>query len=86
MNDSQNWQAIYRELAGVIGPTATQKLQAYLGGMQVSFPRRLLAPAKEAALIYQGHQAGCTLVQLARQHDYSERNIRRILARYRGKG
>lgn len=83
MDNLVNWQPLYQEIAAVIGPTATRQLQAAFGGSQVTLPKRLLAPAKEAELIWQEAQAGASVPQLARRHHYSTRNIRRILAKQR---
>jgi len=83
MNHVENWYPLYQDLAQLIGQEATRKLQQFLGGSQLSFPKRLLDPTREASLIYQAHQRGQSVTQLAREHDYSERNIRRILARYK---
>lgn len=80
MDDVENWQTLYRELARVVGPTATKKLCAYYGGSQVNFPKRLGDPQREAALIRQEYAAGMRIAQLARQHHYSSRTIRRIIA------
>ncbi|KRK90453.1 hypothetical protein FC99_GL000009 [Levilactobacillus koreensis JCM 16448] len=81
MDDIQNWQALYQELARLIGPAATRKLCAYYGGAQISFPRRLLDQQREAALICQEYAQGVSVVALARRHNYSSRTIRRILAK-----
>lgn len=80
MEDIENWQALYRELAQVVGPAATKKLWAYFGGSQVSFPKRLADPQREAIVIRQEYAAGMRVAQLARRHNYSSRTIRRILA------
>lgn len=83
MNNLKNWHPLYQEIAQLIGATATLKLQAEFGGTQLTFPKRLLDKNAEAALIYQESQAGQTVAALARQHDYSEKSIRRILAKYK---
>ncbi len=81
MDDIQNWQALYQELARLIGPAATRKLCAYYGGAQINFPRRLLDQQREAELIRQEYQQGASVVALARRHNYASRTIRRILAK-----
>lgn len=81
MDETKNWQGLYQELARVVGPKATKKLCVYFGGSQISFPKRLWDQQKEATAIRQAYNQGVSVVTLAREHNYSSRTIRRILAK-----
>jgi Mor family transcriptional regulator len=83
VNEIDNWQPLYQELARVIGPEATRQLCRYLGGSQISFPKRLWDQQREATVIWQAYCRGQSVTTLAREHDYSSRTIRRILAKFR---
>ncbi|GEO69239.1 Mor transcription activator family protein [Levilactobacillus acidifarinae] len=83
MDNPMNWHPLYRELATIIGITNTQRLHQVFGGSQINLPKRLLDPHKEANLIFKEYQTGQTVHQLAYTHQYSERNIRRILAHFK---
>lgn len=82
LDEIENWQGLYRELAQVVGPEVTKRLCAYYGGAQVNFPKRLWDPQREAMAIQREWVAGTSVGQLARQHNYSSRTIRRILAKF----
>lgn len=84
MDDPENWQNLYRELSQVIGQPATRQLYHYLQGMQISFPQWLLDAQREANLLYQEYCRGSSVTKLTRRHNYSERSVRRILAKFRG--
>ncbi|NLR31012.1 Mor transcription activator family protein [Levilactobacillus tujiorum] len=80
MDEVVGWQELYREMASIVGTTATRKLWRYYGGSQVSFPKRLWDPKLEAVQIRQERRSGMGVAELARRHQYSSRTIRRILA------
>ena len=83
MNEVDNWQPLYQELARVIGKKATEQICQYLGGSQISFPKRLWDQQREAEAIWRAYLQGVSVATLAREHDYSSRTIRRILAKFR---
>ncbi|KRN28818.1 hypothetical protein IV38_GL001024 [Lactobacillus selangorensis] len=76
---TRNWRPIYREFAQVVGPENTLKIAEQFGGMQVTFPKRLLTKQAENRLLWRDYQNGATIEKLAHQYDYSERTVRRIL-------
>jgi len=83
MTAVQDWHPIYQELNRIVGETAALALHEQFGGTQVTFPKRLLAKDAEARQILVGYQRGLSLVELAHQHNYSEKSIRRILGKFK---
>ncbi|MFC6200357.1 Mor transcription activator family protein [Lactiplantibacillus nangangensis] len=83
MTEVQDWHPLYQELSRVVGKAAALKLHDQFGGTQLTFPKRLLAKDAEARQILTGRQQGVSITTLAHQHDYSEKSIRRILAKYK---
>lgn len=73
---------IYRELAEVIGDTATKKLWKEFGGLTISLPRHLYS--KEYSRRFIGQNMGHMKTKdLARELDLSERRIRQIIREIR---
>ena len=72
------YNAVYKEISELIGPDAMQKLYLRFKGQQVTFPVRLYSPQQIQQSIVREFD-GSNITQLAQKYDYSERTIRRML-------
>lgn len=82
VNDMQKetelYNNIYKEISELIGLDATLKIYLRFKGQQISFPVRLY----NLQLIQQNvikEYDGTNIAELAREYDYSEKTIRRMI-------
>lgn len=72
------FNGIYKDLCGLIGEEATQKIYKEYRGQQITFPVEFYSKEYIYSQIIEEYN-GSNLKQLATKYGYSERTIRRIL-------
>ena len=76
--ETELYNNIYKEISELIGLDATLKIYLRFKGQQISFPVRLY----NLQLIQQNvikEYDGTNIAELAREYDYSEKTIRRMI-------
>ncbi|WP_125580434.1 Mor transcription activator family protein [Levilactobacillus cerevisiae] len=77
--DKEDWQAIYQELAELIGEENTLKIFKDFRGSTVNFPMRLVRREVILNHIQSDHSAGASVHELSAQYDLAERTVRKYL-------
>ena len=77
-NETEIFNAIYKELCEIIGQDATMELYWRFKGQQVCFPVRLYDPVLIKEIVLKEFD-GTNITELAQKYDYSEKTIRRML-------
>lgn len=79
MPEITDFADIYREIAEEISPETAIEIHRLFGGQQILFPKKLYARKYIYRAIRKNYN-GQNVRELSRIYEYSERQIRRILA------
>ena len=76
--ESELYNAVYKELSEIVGLDATLKIYLRFKGQQITFPVRLYNPQVIQSSVVKEFN-GTNVAALARKYEYSERTIRRMI-------
>ena len=77
-NETDLYNAVYKEISEIIGLDATLKLYLRFKGQQISFPVRLYSSHLIQQKVIKEYD-GTNISKLAQKYDYSEKTIRRMI-------
>lgn len=77
--ETQDWQAIYQELAELVGEENTMKIFKDFRGSTVNFPMRLIKREVLQDRIQDDYSAGVSVHELSTQYQLAERTVRKYI-------